>query len=190
MIKWDQESQYQENIISGLAWDGQMNVSYGDEQHSLEIEEYRNCNTVAIRYQKVEENGRIWNSDYVMNFRTGKMHIQLDRSFAGDANDLDQEFSTPHFLTFLIEEGHLQADGDLPVARKPIYIDKNNSDLLAKVIKDESSYQLPVVYVSKTKQGQYPVDVNLLASKLKGVAHVLVQDSPNYDEASKELRAL
>ncbi|MBT9007985.1 hypothetical protein ACXO7I_07505 [Lactobacillus delbrueckii subsp. bulgaricus] len=41
--------------------------------------------------------------------------------------------------------------------------------------------------MSKTKRGQYPVDVNLLASKLKGVAHVLVQESPNYDEASKEL---
>ena len=187
VIKWNQESQYKENIIPGLVWDGQMNVRYGDDQHWLEIEEYRNGNTVAIRYQKVEENGRIWNSDYVMNFAAGKMHIQLDRSFTGDANDLDQEFSTPHFLTFLIEEGHLQADGDLPVAREPIYIGKNNFDLLAKVIKGESSYQLPVVYVSKTKRGQYPVDVNLLASKLKGVAHVLVQESPNYDEASKEL---
>jgi hypothetical protein len=190
VIKWNQESQYEENVIPGLVWDGQMNVRYGDDQHWLEIEEYRNGNTVAIRYQKVEENGRIWSSDYVMNFAAGKMHIQLDRSFTGDANDLDQEFSTPHFLTFLIEEGHMQADGDLPVAREPIYIDKNNSKLLAKVIKGESFYQLPVVYVSKTKRGQYPVDVNLLASKLKGVAHVLVQESPNYDEASKELNEL
>lgn len=187
VIKWNQESQYEENVIPGLVWDGKMNVRYGDDQHWLEIEEYRNGNTIAIRYQKVEENGRIWNSDYVMNFAAGKMHIQLDRSFAGDANDLDQEFSTPHFLTFLIEEGHLQADDDLPVAREPIYVGKNNSELLARVIKCESSYQLPVVYVSKTKRGQYPVDVNLLASKLKGVAHVLVQESPNYDEASKEL---
>lgn len=117
MIKWNQESQYEENVIPGLVWDGQMNVRYGDDQHSLEIEEYRNGNTMAIRNQKVEENGRIWNSDYVMNFAVGKMHIQLDRSFAGVAKDLDQEFSTPHFLTFLIEEGHLQTDGDLPVAR-------------------------------------------------------------------------
>ncbi|RZM16364.1 hypothetical protein LDELB18P1_1052 [Lactobacillus delbrueckii] len=187
VIKWNQESQYEENVIPGLVRDGQMNVRYGDDQHWLEIEEYRNGNTVAIRYQKVEENDRIWSSDYVMNFAAGKMHIQLDRSFTGDANDLDQEFSTQHFLTFLIEEGHMQADGDLPVAREPIYIDKNNSKLLAKVIKGESFYQLPVVYVSKNKRGQYPVDVNLLASKLKGVAHVLVQESPSYDEASKEL---
>ena len=118
-----------------------MNVRYGDDQHWLEIEEYRNGNTVAIRDQKVEENGRIWNSDYVMNFAAGKMHIQLDRCFTGDANDLDQEFSTPHFLTLLIEEGHLKTDGDLQVAREPISVDKNNSDLLARVIKGESSYQ-------------------------------------------------
>lgn len=168
-----------------MVWDGQMNVRYGDNRHSLEIEEYRSGNTVAIRYQKVENNGRIWNSDYVINFKTGKMHIQLDRSFTGAASDLDQEFSTPHFLTFLIEEGHLQGDRDLPVTREPIYVDKNNSELLAKVIKGKSSYQLPVVYVSKTKLGQYPVDVNLLASKLKGVAHVLVQEG--HDAAFKEL---
>lgn len=46
-------------MIPGLVWDGQMNVRYGDDQHWLEIEEYRNGSTVAIRYQKVEENGRI-----------------------------------------------------------------------------------------------------------------------------------
>ena len=96
VIKWNQESQYEENVIPGLVWHGQMNVRYGDDRHWLEIEEYRNGNTVAIRYQKVEENGRIWYTDYVMNFAAGKMHIQLDRSFTGDANDLDQEFSTLH----------------------------------------------------------------------------------------------
>lgn len=89
VIKWNQESQYEGNIIPGLVWDGQMNVRYGDDQHWLEIEEYRNGNTVAIRYQKVEEKGRIWNSDSVMNFVAGKMYIQLDRSFTEDANDLD-----------------------------------------------------------------------------------------------------
>lgn len=79
VIKWNQESQYQENVIPGLVWDRQMNVKYGDSRHCLEIEEHRNGNTVVIRYQKVEENGRIWNSDYVINFVAGKMHIQLDR---------------------------------------------------------------------------------------------------------------
>ncbi|MCD5568087.1 hypothetical protein LOB20_08875, partial [Lactobacillus delbrueckii subsp. lactis] len=139
VIKWNQEHE-----------DPSFNVP-GDDQHWLEIEEYRNGNTVAIRYQKVEENDRIWSSDYVMNFAAGKMHIQLDRSFTGDANDLDQEFSTQHFLTFLIEEGHMQADGDLPVAREPIYIGKNNSKLLAKVIKGESSYKITVKKVYKKK---------------------------------------
>lgn len=38
-------------------------------------------------------------------------------------------------------------------------------------------YRLPVVYISKTYYDEDPVNVNLLASKLKGVAHVLVQTS-------------
>ena len=52
VIKWNQESQYQENIIPGLVWDGQMNVRYGDDRYFLEIEEYRNGNTVAIPLSK------------------------------------------------------------------------------------------------------------------------------------------
>lgn len=28
VIKWNQESQYEENVIPGLVWDGQMNVRY------------------------------------------------------------------------------------------------------------------------------------------------------------------
>lgn len=34
---------------------------------------------------------------------------------------------------------------------------------------------MPVVYVSKDRKGHYPVNVKWLASRLKGVAHILVQ---------------
>ncbi|OLR54991.1 hypothetical protein BHK98_02195 [Hornefia porci] len=104
VIKWNQESQHEENVIPGLEWDGKtMNVKYESDECWLDIEEYRNGNTVAVRYEKVEDNGRIWNTDYVVNFNERKMLIQLDRSFEGEANDLDFTFSTPYFLTLLID---------------------------------------------------------------------------------------
>ena len=43
------------------------------------------------------------------------------------------------------------------------------------VINGVSHYHLPVVYISKTFFGEYPVNVKWIASRLKGVAHVLVQ---------------
>lgn len=188
VIKWNKESLYEENVIPGLEWDGKtMNKRYGSDECWLEIEEYRNGNTVAVRYEKVEDNGRIWNTDYVMNFDEMKMHIRLDRSFEGEANDLDFTFSTPYFLTLLIEEGYLKADGDLPVAKTPIYITDSNVDVLARVINGESTYRLPVVYVSRTVYDQEPVDVEKLSNRLKGVAHVLVQQSRDSDKAIRVL---
>lgn len=187
VIQWNQESPYEENIIPGLKWDGQMNVRYGNEVLWLEIEEYKNGNTVAIRYEKVEENGRIWNTDYVMNFDENRLLIQLDRSFTGDAMDLDFTFSTPHFLNTMIENGYLADDGDLPVTKNPIYITEENINLLSKIITRESSYHLPIVYVSKTVYNQYPMNVDVLSSRLKGVAHVLVQQSHDTDRMIRQL---
>lgn len=188
VIKWNQESRHEENVIPGLEWDGKtMNKRYGSDECWLEIEEYRNGNTVAVRYEKVEDNGRIWNTDYVMNFDEMKMHIRLDRSFEGEANDLDFTFSTPYFLTLLIDEGYLKDDEDLPVAKIPVYITDANVDMLVRIINGESLYRLPVVYVSRTVYDQEPVDVNKLSNRLKGVAHVLVQQDRDSDKKIREL---
>lgn len=188
VIKWNQESRHEENVIPGLKWDGKtMNVKYESDECWLDIEEYRNGNTVAVRYEKVEDNGRIWNTDYVVNFNERKILIQLDRSFEGEANDLDFTFSTPYFLTLLIDEGYLKGDEDLPVAKTPVYITEDNVKMLARVINGESTYRLPVVYVSRTVYDQEPVDVNKLSNRLKGVAHVLVQQDRDSD---KEIRKL
>ena len=187
VMKWNRESKYEENVIPGLEWDGKsMNVKYGSEKRWLDIEEYKSGNTVAIRYEKIDDNGRIWNTDYIVNFNQKKMLIQLDRSFEGGANDLDFKYSTPYFITLLIDAGYLKDDGDLSVTRTPIYITDDNIDVLARVIKGESRYRLPVIYVSRTVYGQEPVDVNRLSEKLKGVAHVLVQQSRDSDKKIRE----
>lgn len=187
VITWNQKSPHEENIIPDLKWDGKMNVRYGNDQCWLEIEEYRNGNIIAVRYEKAEENGRIWDTDYIMNFNENRMAIMLDRSYTGDANDWDPAFSTPHFLTLLIEGGYLKEDNGLPVGRDPIFIDNSNVGVLADVINRKSNYRLPVVYVSKTVYNRDPVDTFRMAGRLKGVAHVLVQKNRDYDRVLREL---
>lgn len=49
-IEWNQGSPHVENRIQGVNWNGEYNVRYGTEHLWLAIEEYRNKNTVAIRY--------------------------------------------------------------------------------------------------------------------------------------------
>ena len=43
------------NIIQGIEWNGERNVRYGTETLWLAIEEYRNENIIAARYEKPKQ---------------------------------------------------------------------------------------------------------------------------------------
>ena len=149
-IEWNQGSPYQVNIVPGIIWNGERNVKYGNEDLWLAIEEYRNQNIIAIRYEKRDSDGAIWDTDYVMNFNEMKMAVRLDRSYLESALTINPDFSTPHFISMLIERGYLSDDGNLPVSNRPIIIDEDNTSILADAINGDVKYQLPIVYVSKT----------------------------------------
>ena len=174
VIDWNQGSTHKDNVIPGIQWNGEHNVRYGDEKMWLAIEEYRNQNIIAARYQQTDSDGAIWATDYVMNFTEWKMAVQLDRSFLAEALTVDPKFSTPHFIAMLADAGYLKMDGNLPVGKNPFLIGEKNLPLLADIINGNQKYRLPVVFVSKLYDSNTPVNVGLLASKLKGVAHVLV----------------
>ncbi len=177
VLEWNQGSPHESNVIKGIDWKGERNIRYGNEKLWIDIEEYRNRNIIAVRFEKIEEDGAVWGTDYVMNFQEMKMSIRLDRSYLEEALTIDPKFSTPHFITLLIERGYVKKDGMLEVLKKPIFIDNNNIQILADIINGETIYRLPIVYISKTYYDGNPVNVSPLASKLKGVAHVLVQES-------------
>ena len=188
VIEWNQRSPHKENVIENINWNGERNIRFGDEFLWLDIEEYRNKDIIAVRYEKCEVNGAIWDSDFVMNFNDMKMVVRLDRSYKDSALMDDFKFSTPHIITFLIDKGYLEDDGDLPVARFPHIINEDDVICLADIINGKKKHRLPVVYVSKTPYDEYPVDINLLSKRLKGVAHVLVQASTKTNHIIKNVQ--
>lgn len=187
VIRWNKESTYASNIIPDLEWHGEKNIRYGTDLLWLDIEEYRSQNIIAVRYEKTDDKGAVWDTDYVMNFNEMKMAIRLERSYLEDAIAIDPRFSTPHFITLLIEKGYVKDDGNLPVHRTPIMIGEENLSVLSDIINEKASYKLPVVYVSKTLANENPVDVNILAGRLKGVAHVLGQEDIESNAPLKEM---
>ncbi|MCR4612133.1 MAG: hypothetical protein K5644_09580 [Lachnospiraceae bacterium] len=186
VIEWNQNNTYEENVIQGIQWNGERNVRYGDKGLSLAIEEYRSERIIAVRYEKREDNGVIWDTDYVMNFKQSKMTVRLDRSYTPDALDRKSEFSTPYFINYLIDRGYLKDDHKLPIKKEPIVIDEKKKELIDNVINKKVTYNLPIVYVSKTNDDKYPVDVEELSYKLKGVAHVMIEEGKSTDETTEE----
>ena len=187
VLEWNQGSPHDNNIINGINWNGERNIRYGNENLWLDIEEYRNQNIIAVRYEKKEENGIVWDTDYIMNFNKMKMAVRLDRSFTEEALTIDPKFSTPHFITLLIEREYIKKDKDLPILRTPTLINEGNIDMLADIINGKSRYRLPIVSSSKTFYDEDPVNARILAGRLKGVAHVLVQES---NSTNSRLRSL
>ena len=167
VLEWNQGSPHESNVIKGIKWNGEHNIRYGNEKLWIDIEEYRNKNIIAVRFEKIEEDGAVWDTDYVMNFQDMKMSIRLDRSYLEEALTIDPKFSTPHFITLLIERGYVKKDGLLEVLKKPVSINNDNIQMLADIINGETTYRLPIVYISKTYYDDNPVNVGLLASKLK-----------------------
>lgn len=187
VIEWNKNTPHRENAIPDIIWNGERNIRYGNDSLWLEISEYRNGNIIAVRYEKIENDGIVWDTDFVMNFSDMQMAIMLDRSYKEDALVSQIYFSAPHLITMLMNKGYLRPDGCLPVGRYPIVIRDDNLEVVADVINGNKKYRLPVVYVSKTKFDENPIDVKRLADKLKGVAHVLIQKDAYSNQYLRQL---
>ena len=187
VIRWNRESKYQSNVIPDIHWNGERSIRFGDEYLWLDIQEYRKKNIIAVRYEKIEADGVIWDTDYIVNFDERKIAIRLDRSYSQDAVVESQKYSTPHFITLLIEEGYLERDIDLPMQRTPHVVEEDALPKLAEIIREEKRYTYPIVYVSRTINNEEPVDVGMLAGRLKGVAHVLEQEDRSHNSVLRGL---
>ena len=187
VIKWNQGARA-ENVIPGIEWNGERNIRFGNEKLWMQIEEYRNQNTIAIRYEKIEEDGVIWDTDYVMNFNEMKMAIRLDRSFLEGAI-MYSSFHTPAFIALLIDGGYVLDDNGLVIGRYPVSVTEDNLQLIADIINGNKRYELPIVYISKTFTGIDPVNAKEVAKRLKGVAHVFVQENPSSSQALRDMCA-
>lgn len=186
VIEWNQNNPHEENIIPNIVWNGEKHIRFGNDSLWMEIVEDDVRNTIAIRYEKITEDGITWDTDYVMNFNRMEIAIRLDRSYREDALVGNGIFSSPYFITFLIKKEFLQDDHGIKIDRYPHKITNENNYLYTDVMSGKTKYHLPMIYISRTEDDQEPVDAGLLASRLKGVAHVMVQDIRQTNEETKD----
>lgn len=175
VIEWNRTSKYQENVVPDVDLCGGYNGKFGNDKLSLEFVDYPEKEILAVRHEKVANDAVVWDTDYVVNFVEKRIAIRLDRTYREDALVMNGEFSTPHFITLLIEGGYLADDGKLPVLRTPIEITDTDVAVLSDALEHSGTYQLPVIYVARSQDGQEGLSTQWLASRLKGAAHVLVE---------------
>ncbi|MGM9517438.1 MAG: hypothetical protein ACI3X3_02025 [Acidaminococcus sp.] len=181
VLEWNRSDTHEENRIPDLAWNGEDNIRCGNDSVWLEIATLRPQSIVGVRYEKKDHKGTIWDTDYVADFAHRCLVIQLDRTYTEEALRESLAFSTPHFITLLMEKGYLALDGQLPITREPLVLAPANLPLWQRVIQQQDDHHLPLVYLSQTREGGPAVDLPWLGSKLKGAAH-LVTAGPDVTE--------
>lgn len=177
VLKWNETGSHIENRVPGIDWHGEHTARYGTDNLWLEFVELPEKGIIAVRHEKITQDGVAWDSDFVINFTEKCIVVRLDRTYNEDALIMDAAFSTPHFITLLIEAGFLKDDLDLPVLRTPVSVTDDDTDLYQGIFKDNKPYRLPIVFVSKSSENADPLSTAWLASRLKGAAHVLVEES-------------
>lgn len=187
VLEWNEGSKYADNRVTGIDWHGEHNVRYGDAGLWMEFVEYPEKGILSVRHEKITKDGAAWDSDFIMNTVEKRIAIQLDRTCSEDALVIDAAFSTPHFITLLIVHDFIKDDADLKVWRESIYVTDDDVNLCHKAFVKESPYKLPVVFISKTMENEDPLSVVWLASRLKGAAHVLVEQNTDQCAAIRKL---
>lgn len=176
VLEWNRTSPYEENKITGLVWNGEKNIRWGDDRVWMELATLSERDMTGVRYEKKDAKGTIWTTDYVADFRNRQLLIQLDRTYTEEPLRESLDFATPHFITMLIERGFLGPDGTLPVEKGPVMVSRENLELIRDCVEKKDGHHLPLVYVSRKENGALPDGVELLGSRLKGAAHLLAAD--------------
>lgn len=169
-----------------IVYDGSHEFIINKETDSLEIAEYSEA--LTVRLVSICE-GVIWTNDYVLTKVDGKdiLAIQLYSDASNMSVKLPDGFSKPRVLRVVVQNGYGGRDYDIPVSDLPYIISKDNIDIACKLIDRDSTYFMPVIYVSYPRYAiDAPIDFVSMAKNLSGIAHVVVESK---DIASSVRRA-
>ena len=169
VIKWNQGSKF--DRIENLLWDG---TTYEHEwiqdNISLSVQEIESESIVASRLKKEDEHG-MWMTDFVLNASEKTLAVSVSLETTEFTTDFFPTYYPPFFVKMVLFGEFAGLDHGVEVQCKEHDMSECR-DFFEKVVLNKITSDLPVVYVSRTTAGDNPLDVNNLAFRLQGVAHV------------------
>lgn len=186
VVRWNQDSPH--HRIDGIEWDGGYRHRWGDMKNMLEITEY---NDVAAAHFVQSEHGVHWTTEFILHTERREIGIYLSREATENTVYFHKEFKPPYFLKLLMRENVLGSDGGLAISEYPQSFGAaaDERKVLAQLcLEDDSAFRLPVVYLTREWFTEHcVVDEGVLARRLCGVAHVLVESDKDVSRTLKDL---
>lgn len=178
VIKWNQGSQHDK--IDGVEWDGENhNLKWEQDRISLEFQEVDTDEIIASRLRKEDEHG-IWTTDFVLNVEKRYLSVSVAMVTTEFTTDFAPTFYPPYFVKLIVYSGYSGTDSTLYVSQKA-HLATECNDLISKVCCKEVKMLLPIVYITRSKDTPSELNVDDLAFRLQGVAHVIYEPE-DYDQ--------
>lgn len=172
VLDWNQGSKYDK--FNQLEWDGEtFSTQWAEGEKQLSIEELDLRGIVASQFRKEDEHG-LWKTEFVLNYDKNYITVRVALETTDYTTDFYPTYYPPFFVKKLIYRGYAGSDADIPVRQEACSLD-DYRNVLTCLSESKSVYTMPIVFVSKKEDGDFPVNLSTLAFELQGVAHVLYE---------------
>lgn len=148
-------------------------IENGDKTESLEKKSFSssNADVCGARYSRYEDN-QTWDTYVVFNIKKSLLSIEI-RCEAANIGSILPKVHPPHILRQLISWGG--TDGKLQLLSSAHNLSQCDVWKAKEIIQGGFTCRKPVVYLSATSGNTHVVNPSLLAKKIFGLAHVVVE---------------
>lgn len=172
VIKWNQGSKFDK--IENLVWDEKdYECEWTQENVSLKFQEIKRESIIASRLRKEDEHG-VWFTDFVLNESQGSLAISVSLETTELTTDFFPTYYPPFFVKIVLLSEYAGSDNGIEVCNREHDINEC-MDFFKGAVAKTIVAKLPVVFVARTNEGNNPLNVNKLAFRLQGVAHVICE---------------
>lgn len=172
VIKWNQGSQHDK--IDGVEWDEKShNLKWEQDKKSLEFQEVDTDLIIASRLKKEDEHG-IWTTDFILNTEKSYLSVSVAMVTTEFTTDFAPTFYPPYFVKLIVYSGYSGEDSFLHVSQKAHPVSECE-EVLQSVCEKKVKMALPIVYITRLKENTSELNVDDLAFRLQGVAHVIYE---------------
>lgn len=172
VIKWNQGSAFDK--IDNVEWDGESHdLRWEQNKISLEFQEVATDKIIASRLKKEDEYG-IWTTDFVLNTEKKYLSVSVGLVTTEFTTDFAPTYYPPYFVKLIVYYGYSGEDFTLHVSQKA-HKASDCEELLQKVCRKEMRMSLPIVYITRLEESESEINVDDLAFRLQGVAHVIYE---------------
>ncbi|WP_170583313.1 hypothetical protein [Ruegeria arenilitoris] len=153
------------------------------EGETLSIKSFENLDTsvFGVRLEIPDRFGRRWRTECVYSsFGTQAFVRVRGQCVAIDPAAQIETPLKPHIIRQIIDDDWQAADGLFKASAQPIYLKNNDVEIAAAVLSGNASSFLPCIYISRTNQNKLPISADLLAKRLAGLCHIVVEPNRGF----------